>query len=136
MGESCRGSPTTTTLGTTSSPTDDSVSALVTRYLDWASRHPALYDAMFNQSVSLPFATPEAPAALRAGFDELRQVVRPFAANDDEDLFAEVLWSGLHGLVSLTRGGRLPREAHDQRLALLLSRLGQDRRAIPPDRAG
>jgi hypothetical protein len=26
---------------------------------------------MFNQSVSLPFATPEAPAALQAGFDEL-----------------------------------------------------------------
>ncbi|MEV4623264.1 TetR/AcrR family transcriptional regulator [Asanoa sp. NPDC049573] len=92
-------------------------------YVAFAEQRPALYDAMFNQTVSLAFATPETPAALRAGFDELRQVVRPFAADDNEDLLAEVLWSGLHGLVSLTRGGRLPRENHDRRLALLLSRL-------------
>ncbi|GAA1868767.1 TetR/AcrR family transcriptional regulator [Asanoa iriomotensis] len=93
-------------------------------YVAFAEHRPALYDAMFNQAVSLPFATAEAPQALQAGFDELRQVVRPFAANDDEDLLAEVLWSGLHGLVSLTRGGRLPRQEHDRRLALLLGRLG------------
>jgi AcrR family transcriptional regulator len=91
-------------------------------YVAFADLRPALYDAMFNQAVSLPFATSEAPAALHAGFDELRQVVRPIAGDDNEDLLAEVLWSGLHGLVSLTRGGRLPREVHERRLALLLSR--------------
>jgi len=94
-------------------------------YVAFAEQRPALYDAMFNLTVGLPFATAEAPAALHAGFDELRQVVGPFAGDDDVNLLAEVLWSGLHGLVTLTRGGRLPREIHDRRLALLLGRLSR-----------
>ncbi|WP_030176371.1 TetR/AcrR family transcriptional regulator [Spirillospora albida] len=92
-------------------------------YTAFGERRPALYDAMFNQAVNLPFATPEAPAALHAGFDELRQAVRPVAGDDDVDMLTEVLWSGLHGLVTLTRVGRLPREHHEHRLALLLQRL-------------
>lgn len=92
-------------------------------YAAFAEGRPALYDAMFNQAVSLPFATPEAPAALHAGFDELRLVVQPFAGDDEVDLLAEVLWSGLHGLMTLMRGGRLPREHHERRLALLLRRI-------------
>jgi AcrR family transcriptional regulator len=91
-------------------------------YVAFADQRPALYDAMFSQAVSLPFATPEAPAALHAAFDELRQVVRPIAGTDDEGLLTEILWGGLHGLATLTRGGRLPREAHERRLALLLNR--------------
>lgn len=98
---------------------------VATAYAGFAERRPALYDVMFNQAVNLPFATAAAPEALHAGFDELRQVVRPVAAGDDEDLLTEVLWSGLHGLVTLTRGGRLPREAHERRLALLLSRFSR-----------
>jgi AcrR family transcriptional regulator len=94
-------------------------------YAAFADRRPALYDAMFNEAVSLPFATPEAPAALHAAFDELRQVVRPIAGDDDEDLLAEVLWSGMHGLVALMRGGRLPPKDHERRLALLVSRLSR-----------
>ena len=38
------------------------------------------------------------------------------------DLHTEVLWAGLHGLVTLMRGGRLPRETHERRIALLLDR--------------
>ena len=44
-------------------------------YADFAERRPALYDAMFSHTVDLPFATPEAPAALHAGFAELREAV-------------------------------------------------------------
>jgi len=102
-----------------------SLAAVAAAYVAFADQRPALYDAMFNQAVSLPFATPEAPAALHAAFDELRQVVRPMAAGDDEGVLTEVLWSGLHGLVTLTRGGRLPREHHEQRLALLLNRFSR-----------
>jgi len=96
------------------------LSAVADAYVEFADRRPALYDAMFNQAVSLPFATPEAPPALHAGFDELRAAVGPFATTDDEGVLTEVLWSGLHGLVTLTRGGRLPREAHAERLAVFL----------------
>ena len=39
----------------------------------------------------------------------------------DLEVRAEVFWAGLHGLVTLMRGGRLPRETHDRRVALLLA---------------
>lgn len=100
----------------------EELAAVADAYVRFADQHPALYSAMFNQAVSLPFATPEAPAALHAGFDELRHVVRSAAPGEDDGMLTEVLWSALHGLVSLTRGGRLPREHHEQRLTLLLSR--------------
>ncbi|MGW3249021.1 TetR/AcrR family transcriptional regulator [Streptomyces fungicidicus] len=91
-------------------------------YTDFARRRPALYDVMFTHRVDLPFATPEAPAALQEAFGELLRAVEPVAAEgDDPALLTETYWAALHGLVTLTRSGRLPEEAHDRRLALLLS---------------
>jgi AcrR family transcriptional regulator len=108
---------------TSASNPQQALAGVAAAYAAFAERRPALYEVMFNQAISLPFATPEAPPALHAGFDELRQVVRPFAADDDETELTEVLWSGLHGLMTLMRGSRLPRENHDRRLAILLRRL-------------
>lgn len=90
-------------------------------YTAFAARRPAVYDAMFSQAVDLPFATPQAPAALHAAFGELAEAVRPHAGGDDLGLLTETFWAALHGLVTLTRGGRLPPEHHDRRLALLLA---------------
>lgn len=95
--------------------------AVATAYITFGERHPALYDAMFSQTVSLPFATPEAPAALHAGFDELVGALRPHAGAEDLGVLAETFWAALHGLVTLTRGGRLPRPDQDRRLNLLLA---------------
>jgi AcrR family transcriptional regulator len=94
-------------------------------YAGFAERRPVLYDAMFTQAVDLPFATPEAPAALQDAFGELRETVRPLAENDDLEVLTETFWSGLHGLVTLMRHGRLRREDHDRRLALFISRMSQ-----------
>ncbi|MFB9830621.1 TetR/AcrR family transcriptional regulator [Actinoallomurus acaciae] len=91
-------------------------------YTAFADRRPALYDAMFSQAVDLPFATPQAPAALQAGFAEFAEAIRPHAGDDDLGLLTETFWAALHGLVTLTRAGRLPREQHDRRLAILLAR--------------
>ncbi len=94
-------------------------------YAAFAERRPALYDAMFSRTVDLPFATPEAPAALHAAFGELSEAIRPQAGDDDLGLLTETFWSGLHGLMTLMRGGRLPREDHDRRLTLLISRFSR-----------
>jgi AcrR family transcriptional regulator len=94
-------------------------------YAAFAERRPALYDAMFTHAVDLPFATAAAPAALRDSFGELREAVRPLAREDDLETLTETLWSGLHGLVTLMRNGRLRREDHERRLALLLSRFSR-----------
>jgi AcrR family transcriptional regulator len=94
-------------------------------YADFAERRPALYDAMFSQTVDLPFATPQAPAALHAAFGELSQALWPHTGDDELGLVTETLWAGLHGLVTLMRGGRLPPADHDRRLALLINRFSQ-----------
>jgi hypothetical protein len=94
----------------------------VSAYADFAEQHPALYDAMFTNAVDLRFAHPETPGALSEAFDAIREALRPFAGGADLDVHTEVLWSALHGLVTLMRGGRLPRETHERRMALLLDR--------------
>ncbi len=89
-------------------------------YTAFARRRPALYDAMFTHALGLPFATPEAPAALWEAFDELARAVEPIAAEGDEPgLLTETYWASLHGLVTLMRSGRLPEESHERRLTLL-----------------
>jgi len=97
-----------------------SLAAVGEAYTSFARRRPALYDALFTHPVDLPFATPEAPAALHEAFGELFQAVEPIAAEgDDPGLLTETYWASLHGLVTLMRSGRLPAEAHEHRLALL-----------------
>jgi AcrR family transcriptional regulator len=108
--------------------TGRALEAISTAYLAFADRRPALYDAMFSQTVDLPFATTKAPAPLHAAFDELAEAIRPHAGDDDLGILTETFWAGLHGLITLTRYGRLPAEASDHRLALLLARF-TDRRA-------
>ncbi|GAA5117289.1 TetR/AcrR family transcriptional regulator [Pseudonocardia adelaidensis] len=93
-------------------------------YAAFADGRPALYDAMFTQAVDLPFATPDAPAALRDGFAELRAALQPLAGADEPELLTETFWSALHGLVGLQRSGRLRRDDHERRLALLVARFG------------
>lgn len=100
----------------------DALAAVSTTYVAFADRRPALYDAMFSRTVDLPFATPDAPAALHAGFNELTEAIGPHAGDDDPAVLTETFWAALHGLATLTRGGRLPRPHHDRRLALLLAR--------------
>lgn len=101
------------------------LAAVATAYTGFARQRPALYDAMFTHAVDLPFAAPDAPAHLRNGFDELRQAVGPLAGDDDPGLLTEAFWAGLHGLAMLERSGRLPAEAHQQRLDLLIDRFGR-----------
>jgi AcrR family transcriptional regulator len=98
------------------------LAGVVSAYLDFAEHRPALYDAMFIRTVDLKFGHSETPAALRAAFAAMREALRPFTADGDLDAQTEVLWAGLHGLVTLARGGRLVRENHERRIALLLDR--------------
>ncbi|MFC4591264.1 TetR/AcrR family transcriptional regulator [Sphaerisporangium corydalis] len=91
-------------------------------YADFATRRPALYDAMFTHAVDLPFATTEAPLALQEAFGQLREAMRPLAGDDDLEALTETFWGGLHGLVTLMRSGRLRPEGREGRLTLLLDR--------------
>lgn len=95
-------------------------------YFAFADERPALYDAMFSRAVELPFASPDTPPALQAAFAELVAVVRPFADGDAAETVAETFWSGLHGLVTLLRDGRLRRDEHADRLEVLVRRFTRE----------
>jgi AcrR family transcriptional regulator len=64
----------------------------------------------------------QALASLQEAFGELRESVRPVAGDDNLESLTETFWSGLHGLLTLMRNGRLRREDHEQRLAILIRR--------------
>jgi AcrR family transcriptional regulator len=132
---------------------DAAVRALAQAYLDFAAAHPALYEAMFSLPIDVRFATPgQTPQPLQAAFAQFVAVLDPdhsgtaevpdgVAAGAGETapaadagvpgafptgevgILAEVFWSALHGLATLTRRGRLPAEAQPARLDLLLTRL-------------
>ena len=99
------------------------VAALARAYVDFAERNPALYDALFLLDTGLLFADAASPAPLRDAFQALLDPLADVTGEDaDPGRFAEVFWSALHGLVALTRSGRLPRDAADRRLDLLVAR--------------
>ncbi|MEV6114308.1 TetR/AcrR family transcriptional regulator [Streptomyces sp. NPDC052109] len=100
--------------------TREALAAVAETYTSFAQRRPALYDAMFTHPGDLPFATEQAPAPLQA-FGELLVVVVPITAEgEDAGLLTETFWAALHGLATLMRSGRLPEEAREKRLALLI----------------
>jgi AcrR family transcriptional regulator len=92
-------------------------------YVGFAQEHPALYDAMFTLSTELPFGRPEGPRELHAAFAELREAVTPLAGGRDPETLAEVAWSALHGIATLTRTGRLRPDYHQARLTMLAGQL-------------
>jgi hypothetical protein len=61
---------------------------------------------------------------LDAGFLELRAALAPLAVERDVETFTEVVWSALHGLATLSQAERLRPDFYDQRLAMLVDRLG------------
>ena len=99
------------------------VTALADTYLAFAASHPAVYDAMFSLRNRLAFADDTTPAPLSEAFTALLDVLGEFAGEFSPEVFTEVGWAALHGIVTLTRAGRLPPEQTSQRLAILVDRL-------------
>jgi hypothetical protein len=64
---------------------------------------------MFSLSAGLPFADLATPAPLREAFGALLDTPGEVAGLAEPGLFVEVFWAALHGLVTLTRAGRLHR---------------------------
>ena len=89
-------------------------------YLDFAHDNPAVYDAMFTRATTLRFAAEDTPPPLEAAFAELRQAVRLVAGEQDADALTEVFWAALHGLVTLSRTGRLRPGYDSERVQLLV----------------
>jgi len=92
---------------------DASPMARMRAYLDFASAHPRVYEAMFSLPSGLNFAAEDTPEPLQRAFLGVRD-----AFPDDDGTRAEVAWSALHGLATLQAGGRLRPARAQARLEL------------------
>ncbi|MFJ8849955.1 TetR/AcrR family transcriptional regulator [Streptomyces sp. NPDC102437] len=100
------------------------VAALARAYLDFAARHPAVYDALFQLDGGLAYAQEDTPEPLKDAFAALLETLGEVAGDGvGPGLFTETFWAALHGLATLTRAGRLPPEFTEQRVELLVDRL-------------
>jgi len=99
---------------------NEALTRMARAYLDFARDNPAVYDAMFTGRTTLRFAQEDTPPELVAAFGELRQAIS--AMTDDADTLTEVFWAALHGLTSLTRGGRLRPDYERERVDALIAR--------------
>lgn len=96
------------------------IAAVADVYLDFAAKHPALYEAMFQLPIDARFAQDDAEAELRSGFDALGSVL----GDDGDGTATEVFWSTLHGMSLLERAGRMRPEHRPDRIAELTARFG------------
>ena len=104
---------------------DQALRAVCGAYLAFATRQPALYQAMFILPTDLKFGSAETPPPLRAAFGEFVSCFR--SDNERRERFAEVLWSALHGIAVLSDSGRIPAEGQEERLDLLIAQMADHR---------
>ena len=108
----------------------DALSRIAHAYLNYARDNPAVYDAMFTRATTLRFAAQDTPPQLRAAFAELHQAVEGVTDDQDAEALTEVFWAALHGLVTLTRTGRLRPGFDSERLQLLVNQFTDRQRAL------
>ena len=108
------------TAGSDAETPKDALTRMARAYLDFARDNPAIYDAMFTGRTMLRFAEEDSPPELVTAFGELREAIS--AITDDPDTVTEVFWAALHGLTSLTRGGRLRPDYERERVDALIAR--------------
>ena len=108
----------------------DALTRIAHAYLDFARDNPAVYDAMFTRTTALRFAAQDTPPQLTAAFAELRHAVGLVAEEQDADALTEVFFAALHGLVTLSRAGRLRPGYDSDRLQLLVNQFARGRETM------
>jgi AcrR family transcriptional regulator len=81
---------------------DATPDARIRAYLDFSDAHPRTYEAMFLLPSGLRFAADDTPEVMQRAFEGIRA---GFPGADETH--AEVAWSVMHGLATLSAGGRL-----------------------------
>ncbi len=94
------------------------VEAVATAYLEFAMSSPALYEAMFSLSLSIPFADANTPPELRFAFAQLMELFQ--GQRSKPEVLTELFWAGLHGIADLTRTKRFPPSRQKERLKMFV----------------
>jgi len=120
----------TRTARTGAGTASDALTRIAHAYLDFARDNPAVYDGMFTRATTLRFAAQDTPPQLEAAFAELRHAVGVVADEQDADALTELFWAALHGLVTLSRAGRLRPGYDSDRLQLLVNQFTSRRETM------
>ena len=94
------------------------VEAVATAYLEFATSSPALYEAMFSLSLSIPFADANTPPELRFAFAQLMELFQ--RQGSKPEVLTELFWAGLHGIADLTRTKRFPPRRQKERVKMFV----------------
>lgn len=96
----------------------DAIHAAAHAYLEFARSWPAVYEAMFSLSLTIPFGEAATPTELRFAFAQILELFQELSATPE--IQAELFWAALHGIAELTRTNRLPRRRQKERVRSLI----------------
>src|SRR6204780_4712112 len=85
----------------------NAVESVAAAYLEFAMSSPALYEAMFSLSLSVPFDDAATPPQLRFAFSQLLELFQ--GRSSKPEVISELFWASRHGIAELTRTKRFPR---------------------------
>jgi AcrR family transcriptional regulator len=94
------------------------VKSIADAYLKFAASSPALYEAMFSLSLSVPFGEAATPPELRFAFSQFLGLFE--GQSSKPEVLSELFWAGLHGIAELTRTKRFPPSRHKERVRMLV----------------
>jgi AcrR family transcriptional regulator len=94
------------------------VESVAAAYLQFAASSPALYEAMFSLSLSVPFDDPATPPELRFAFAQLLELFQ--GQGSKAAVLSELFWANLHGIAELSRTRRFPPIRQKERLKALV----------------
>jgi AcrR family transcriptional regulator len=98
----------------------NTVRSVAAAYLEFAASSPALYEAMFSLSLSVPFDAAATPPELRFAFSQLLELFQGRGSNSE--VLSELFWASLHGIAELTRTKRFPPSRQKERVRTLVER--------------
>jgi AcrR family transcriptional regulator len=94
------------------------VGAVADAYLAFAASSPALYEAMFSLSLSVPFDDAATPAELRFAFSQILELFQ--GQSSKAEVLSELFWASLHGIAELSRTKRIPPSRQKERALALV----------------
>jgi len=94
------------------------VESVAGAYLKFAASSPALYEAMFSLSLSVPFGDAATPPELRFAFSQLLELFQ--GQSPTPEVLSELFWASLHGIAELTRTKRFPPSRQKERVRALV----------------
>ena len=94
------------------------VKSIADAYLEFATSSPALYEAMFSLSLSVPFGKAATPPELRFAFSQILQLFE--GQRSRPEVISELFWAALHGIAELARTKRFPPSRQKERVRTLV----------------